>query len=230
MHATQPTQGRAAQVSVIHAFECQRELRGRAGQGRAGQGSTVLRLLSLAPCSVPHTAERRQYGTSSWHCGHFLPDPLQFKITVHTVTDVAGNTPSPREGWHLIYVEHMPPCKAMGSPLSDNSPHILLNRNVHCRVHKSLTLGPVRGQMNPFHDLPVLFLLRSILIRMLSFHRRVGLPGCLFHSGFATGSLYISLLYHTCHYKWTASRDSVRCTEVSLLLSTLFRLPLLGTT
>ena len=30
--ATQPTHGTAAHVSVIHTFECQRELRGRAGQ------------------------------------------------------------------------------------------------------------------------------------------------------------------------------------------------------
>jgi hypothetical protein len=102
-------------------------------------------------------AERRQYGTSSWHCGHFLPDPLQLKIAVHTVTDVAGNTPSPHEGRYLIYVEHMTPCKATGSPLSENSPHFL-SRKVCYRVHKSLTLVPVRGQMNPFHDLPVLFL------------------------------------------------------------------------
>ena len=34
---------------------CQRELSGRAGQGRAGQVSTVLRLLSPAPRSVQDT-------------------------------------------------------------------------------------------------------------------------------------------------------------------------------
>ena len=45
--ATQPTQGRAAQVSVIHTFEYVR------ASWDVGQGSSVLRLLSPALRSVP---------------------------------------------------------------------------------------------------------------------------------------------------------------------------------
>ena len=46
---TQPTQGRAAHVSVIHTFEYV------SASLEVGQGSTVLRLLSPAPRSVPET-------------------------------------------------------------------------------------------------------------------------------------------------------------------------------
>jgi hypothetical protein len=51
--ATQPTQGRAAQVSVIHTFECV------SANWEVGQGSKVLRLLSPAPRSVPDTVLQR---------------------------------------------------------------------------------------------------------------------------------------------------------------------------
>jgi hypothetical protein len=50
---TQPTQGRAGQVSVIHTFEYV------SASWEVGQGSTVLRLLSPAPRSVPDTVLQR---------------------------------------------------------------------------------------------------------------------------------------------------------------------------
>ena len=52
--ATQHTQGRAAQVSVFHAFEYV------SASSEIGQGSTVLRLLSPAPRSVPDTVYWQQ--------------------------------------------------------------------------------------------------------------------------------------------------------------------------
>ena len=69
MQATQPTQGRVAQVSVTHTFEYV------SSSWKVGLGSKVLRLLSPAPRSVADTVWRRSpQGAEQRRCLWFTTD------------------------------------------------------------------------------------------------------------------------------------------------------------
>ena len=64
---------------------------------------------------------------------------------------------------------------------SQEIPLILWNPKVHYRIHKRPPPVPILGQPNPVH-IPTIISWRSILI--LSTHLRLGLPSCVFPSGF----------------------------------------------
>jgi hypothetical protein len=70
---------------------------------------------------------------------------------------------------------------------------ILWNPKVQCHFHNSPPLVPVLSQINSAHPRPC-YSLKSILI--LSSH--LGLPICLFPSGFPTKTQY-ALLCHACY-------------------------------
>ena len=99
---------------------------------------------------------------------------------------------------HLTYLlthsmEQSPSWQAKRSSASHETPHILWNRKIHHRIHKSPPPVPILSQINPVHSPPPhsTFLI-SILI--LSSHLRLGLPSCLRPPGFPTKTLYAPLL------------------------------------
>ena len=73
---------------------------------------------------------------------------------------------------------------------SQEIPHILQNPKVHSRIHKCPPTVPILSQLDPFRALTSNSR-RSFLI--LSSHLRLGLPSCLFPSGFPTKVLYTPL-------------------------------------
>jgi len=70
-------------------------------------------------------------------------------------------------------------------------PCILRNSQFHYRIHNSLPSVPILSQIDPVHP-PDPTYRRFILI--LFSHLRLGLPSCLFPSGFPTKTLYTTLL------------------------------------
>ena len=74
--------------------------------------------------------------------------------------------------------------------VSQEIPHILRNPKVHYRNHKCPLTVPILIQLDQVHALTS-HSRRSFLI--LSSHLRLGLPSCLFPSGFPTTVLYTPL-------------------------------------
>ena len=83
-------------------------------------------------------------------------------------------------------MEHSPSWEANWFSVSQEIPCILQNLKVHYRIHKYLKLVPILSQLDPVHT-PTPTSWRSILI--LSSHLHLGLPNCLFPSGFPTKTL-----------------------------------------
>ena len=75
---------------------------------------------------------------------------------------------------------------------SEEVPCILWNLKVHYRSHKCPPPVPIQSQLDPVHTPPSTSW-RSISI--LSSHLRLGLPSCLFPSGFPIKTLYTHLLF-----------------------------------
>jgi len=75
---------------------------------------------------------------------------------------------------------------------SQKIPHILWNPKVHCRLHKCPPPVPILSQSDPVQTSTHPTSWRSIWI--LSTCLSLGLPSCLFPSGFPTKILYTPLL------------------------------------
>jgi hypothetical protein len=78
--------------------------------------------------------------------------------------------------WSRVLLE-----KLIGSQLFKNSPRILWNRKVHCRVSKSPPSVPILSQIKPVHTLTSYFLKINFMI-ILPFTPRPS--KCFFPSGF----------------------------------------------
>ena len=86
--------------------------------------------------------------------------------------------------WSRVLLE-----KLTGSAASQEIPRILWNPKVHDRIHKCTPPVPILSQLHPVSTPPTSW--RSIL--KMSSHLRLGLPNCLFPSGFPTRTLCIPL-------------------------------------
>ena len=94
-------------------------------------------------------------------------------------------------------MEQSPSWETNRSSASQKISLILWNPKVHLRFHKSPPPVPILSQIDPVHALPPT---SRIYILILSFHLRVGLPSCLFPSGFPhQNPVCTSPLPHTCH-------------------------------
>jgi hypothetical protein len=88
-------------------------------------------------------------------------------------------------------MEQSPSWEANRCSASQEIPCILWKPKFHLRIQKYPPPVPILRQINAFHALHPTYW-RSILI--LSSHVSLGLPGCLFPSGFHTNTLYTPLL------------------------------------
>jgi len=91
---------------------------------------------------------------------------------------------------HTYSMEQSPSWEADRFSASQEIPHILRNPKVHYRIHKCPPTVPIMSQFDPFRALTS-HSRRSLLI--LSSRLRLGLPSCLFPSGFPTKVLYTPL-------------------------------------
>jgi len=88
-------------------------------------------------------------------------------------------------------MEQSPSWEANRLSASQESPRILWNPSVHCRIYKSLSPVPILSQIHPVHA-PHLTFWRCILI--IPSHLHLDLPSGLFPSSFPSKTLYIPLI------------------------------------
>jgi len=79
---------------------------------------------------------------------------------------------------------------------SQKIPHISWNLKVHYRIHKCPPPIPIVSQLDPVHT-PTSHFLKIILL-LLSSHLCLGLPSCLFPSGFPLYMPHLSPIHTTC--------------------------------
>ena len=122
-----------------------------------------------------------------WLIGLFTPDVSE----EHTAFIVKGH------GVLRNSIEQNPYCEANSCSAIQEIPQILLNPEVHYRIHKGPPAVPILSQISAVHK-PHPACLRSILI--LTLHLHLGFPSGLFPSGFRTKTLSASFLSpHVCH-------------------------------
>jgi hypothetical protein len=94
--------------------------------------------------------------------------------------------------YSLTYsMEQSPSLEANRFSASQEIPLILRNPNVHYRIHNSLPHLPILCQLDHVQTLHTNSRTSNLI---LSCHLRLGLPSCLFPSGFPTKTLYTPLL------------------------------------
>jgi hypothetical protein len=98
----------------------------------------------------------------------------------------------------ILYTSHVlitsvmvlsPSSEAAKCAATQELPSIVWKPKIQYHVHESPPLIPILSQINPIHT--ITFYLRSILI--LSTHLHLGLPSCVFPSGFPTKILHAFL-------------------------------------
>jgi len=93
-------------------------------------------------------------------------------------------------------MEQSPSWDAVSHSDSQEFPGLLWNPKVHYRVHMRPPLFPVLSQINPVRIFLNYFPTTHLV---LSSHLHLGLPCCLFFSGFPTKSFYAFPIFHLSH-------------------------------